>query len=118
MCSHSKGPGMTLRERQEIFTRNVSKLIEFIFDSGYTCTLGECWRSKEQAEFNVSKGIGILNSLHRARLAIDLNIFKGGIYSMFDKDYQPAGEYWETLNENNRWGGRFKDGNHFEMRLE
>jgi len=106
-----------LREEQEIFTQDVAKLITWIFENGYTCTLGECWRSKEQAEIYAAQGKGTVKSLHCSRLAIDLNIFKDGVYSMFDRDYQPAGEYWELLNVKNRWGGRFRDGNHFERRV-
>jgi len=106
---------MTLRERQEIFARNVGKLIEYIFEHGYTCTLGEAHRTPEQAEWYAVKGIGIRDSLHCKRLAIDLNLFRDGVYLRYDRDYQPPGDYWETLHPCNRWGGRFSDGNHFEM---
>ena len=60
---------------QAMFAQNVARLIEYIFKTGYYCTLGECWRSPEQAEIYVKQGKGIKNSLHCQRLAIDLNLF-------------------------------------------
>ena len=107
---------MTLREQQEVFIGNVAKLITFIFSNGYTCTGGELYRTKEQAEWYAERGTGIKDSMHCDRLAIDLNLFKNGQYAMHDNDYKFAGDYWESLNSKNRWGGRFADGNHFEMR--
>ena len=105
----------SLSNRQQIFAKNVGKLIEFIFSKGYACTFGEAYRTKEQAEWNAAKGIGIKNSLHCKRLAVDLNLFFQGKYLSDSESYRPLGEYWESLHPANRWGGRFKDGNHFEM---
>ena len=106
---------MTLSERQQIFASNVAKLIQFIFEQGYACTFGECFRTKEQAEWNASKGIGSANSLHCKRLAIDLNLFKDGVYLSKSDDYEFAGNFWYSLHEDNRWGGAGGDGNHFSM---
>jgi len=106
---------MTLRQRQEIFTRNTADLIEFIFRSGYTCTYGETYRTEQQAEWNAAKGIGSINSLHCKRLAVDLNIFKNGVYLKDTNSYKFAGDYWCTLHPMNRWGGVDNDGNHFSM---
>ena len=106
---------MTLREKQEIFTKNLAKLIEYIFDSGYTCTLGEAWRTQEQADIYAAKGIGSKNSLHLQRLAIDLNIFKDGKWLKRSEEYEFAGIYWMALDEANTWGGSGNDGNHFSM---
>ena len=107
---------MTLREQQEVFIHNFAKLIVQIFEAGYTCTAGELFRTEEQAKWYAEHGMGIINSLHRERLAGDLNLFKHGQYAMHTKDYEPFGRYWESLNEANRWGGRFDDAGHFEMR--
>jgi len=107
---------MTLSERQQIFATNVARLILNINGSGCACTFGEVYRTPEQAALNAANGIGIKNSLHCKRLAVDLNIFRQGIYLSNTEAYTPFGEYWESLDPLNRWGGRFKDGNHFEMR--
>jgi hypothetical protein len=65
---------MSDRLYQEAFLLNVCKLVNYIFDNGYTCTGGELFRTKEQAEIYASQDKGIVNSLHCRRLAIDLNL--------------------------------------------
>jgi len=107
-----------LSDKQKIFALNVSKLISYIFNKGYSCTLGEAWRSPEQAEIYAKEGKGIVNSLHCKRLAIDLNLFaKEGEYLTDSCQYKWIGDVWKTLHPDNRWGGDFPnaDGNHFEM---
>lgn len=101
--------------RQEIFARNVARLIQFIFESGYTCTLGEAYRTKEQAEIYAKEGKGLATSLHCKRLAIDINLFKDGVYLTRTEDYEWLGDYWRALHPDNRWGGVGNDGNHFSM---
>lgn len=108
---------MELLEKQQIFAHNVGLLINYLCFMQYTLTLGETFRSQEQAEIYFKQGKGILNSLHCKRLAIDINIFKDGHYLDKSEDYAFVGKYWEKLNPLNKWGGHFKkaDGNHFEM---
>jgi len=109
---------MKLQVKQAIFAKNVGLLLDRIFQSPFTCTLGDAYRSAEQAEINAKKGIGIKNSLHCKRLAIDLNLFNNdGEYLTSGPDYQCFGEYWKSLHPLNRWGGDFKlkDFGHFEM---
>lgn len=106
---------MTLSQRQQLFARNVANLILYVAESNYACTLGEAWRTPEQAALNARKGIGIKNSLHCDRLAIDLNLFKDGKYLTDTESWRPFGEWWEALHPDNRWGGRFGDANHFSM---
>lgn len=106
---------MTLREKQEVFTRLVGALIQEVWDLGYTCTLGEVYRTLEQANWNTEHGIGIKNSLHCKRLAVDINLFRDGEYLGTTESYRGLGEWWERQHPFARWGGRFKDGNHFEL---
>jgi hypothetical protein len=108
---------MKLSERQAIFCVNVAILVLHINASGYSCTFGEAYRTPEQAALNAKKGIGIANSLHCKRLAIDLNLFKDGVYCADVESWRPFGEYWKGLNTLNRWGGDWKSGdaNHLEM---
>ena len=111
---------MTLRERQSIFARMLIFLFQKIEESGYEFTLGECYRSPEEAERLAKAGLGIKSSLHTQRLAIDLNLFKDGKFLTKTEDYQFLGEYWESLSGDTIeccWGGRFKkrDGNHFSV---
>lgn len=109
---------MVLNECQEAFARNAAKLITFIFNKGYSCTLGEAFRPQETAAIYAKQGKGIVDSLHCKRLAIDLQLFSpDNKYLTVTKDYKIFGEYWESLHPYNRWGGHFArgDGNHFEM---
>jgi hypothetical protein len=109
---------MTLREKQSLHVRLVAKLIEFAIANGYDLTWGEAWRTPEQAALNAKKGVGIRNSLHGDRLAVDLNLFRDGRFLTATEDHRPLGEYWESLHPLARWGGRFKDGNHYSIEHE
>lgn len=113
--------GMTLSQEQQEFARQVALLITYINTTGYKVTFGEALRTPEQAEIYAKQGKGIKDSLHCKSLAIDLNLFdKSGKYLTQTDDYRTFGEYWESLDPKNRWGGRFTraDGNHFERNVK
>jgi len=112
---------LTLREKQSIFVRGVAELIQYATSQGYEFTFGECFRSKEEAERLANADKGIKNSLHTVRLAIDLNLFKGGKYLSSTESYKFLGEWWEAKSVTDLtycWGGRFNDGNHFSIAHE
>lgn len=106
---------MTLSEKQQLFTTLIAQLILWADEKGYRLTFGEAYRTQEQAAMNAKSGKGIANSLHTQRLAVDLNLFKNGIYQTDSADYKELGLYWESLG--GAWGGRFSrpDGNHFSL---
>lgn len=108
---------LKLSEKQRIFVWNLHSLIAWTYDQGYELTLGEAFRTPEQAALNAQSGSGIANSLHTRRLAIDLNLFRNGEWMQHSEDFRPLGQYWKTLHELNCWGGDFQkaDGNHFSM---
>jgi hypothetical protein len=108
---------MTLGEKQRLFSRYVATLILKAYDMGSEVSLGEAWRTPEQAARNAATGAGISNSLHMDRLAIDLNLFKNGVWLSKTEDHRPLGEWWEKQHPLCRWGGRFArpDGNHYSM---
>lgn len=117
---------MKLSQEQGTFAFDVSKLIACIFENGYTCTLGEVYRTPTQAKIYAKKGIGIENSLHTKKLAIDINLFSPeGEYLTDSEDYEPFGIFWEKMGKHNRWGGyfvskyggRIVDGTHFERNI-
>lgn len=97
---------MSLRKKQSKFTLMVSRLIAFAYNEGYELTLGDCYRD-DRCKY------GSKNSLHKLRLAIDLNLFKDGKYLTSTEDHLFLGEYWESLGGS--WGGRFNDGNHYSL---
>ncbi len=109
---------MELWKKQALFSQHVADLLKFIDSKGFFVTLGEAFRTQEQANIYAHEGKGIVDSLHCKRLAIDLNLIdKNGIYLSSQPPYEQFGTYWESLHTLNRWGGHFTrcDGNHFEM---
>ena len=112
---------MTLSEAQRVFAKMVGQLIAWAYANGYELTFGEAWRTPEQAKLNAQSGTGIANSLHCIRLAVDLNLWKAGVYQTDSEAYKPLGDFWKGLHAQNAWGGDFSsrpDGNHFSLSWE
>lgn len=118
---------MKLSEQQQIFTKNIACLIHHAESLGYRLTFGEAFRTTEQQLLYVQSGKSkTMNSNHLRRLAVDFNIFINGNLTYKWEDIKPLGDYWESLNSLNRWGGDWnkndiKDGfidtPHFEMNV-
>lgn len=108
----------TLLQSQQVFTMNVSKLIQYAYDNGYTLTFGEAYRPQFTQEYYYSKGLSrTRNSKHLLRLAVDFNIFRDNKLLMRKEDILKLGSFWKSLSVNNRWGGDFvklADYGHFE----
>jgi len=112
---------MTLREAQSLHVRLTAILIDYIYQEGYEATWGETVRSKAQAEANAQSGAGISNSLHLIGLAVDINLFKDGVYLPSTEAHAVFGAYWRSLHALARWGGDFPhkpDGNHYSITWE
>ena len=108
---------MSLRKKQSIFAINFAHLIIYAEKQGYEVTIGEVYRWSRVQKFYIKIGVSwTLNSQHSKKLAGDLNLFKNGRYLSKSDEHRVLGKYWESLNIYNVWGGRFKDGNHYEMR--
>lgn len=99
---------MSLSKKQQRFTRCIAKLIIFANEKGFELTFGDAYRSPTNPD-------GHPKSCHRSRLAVDFNLFVNGIYATQDSAHQEMGEYWESLDPDARWGGRFRDGNHYSF---
>jgi len=116
---------MSLVKEQAAFLQDVCKLIAKASEMGFIITGGELERKSEMQEIYVRTGKSkTMNSRHLKKCAIDLNFFKynEGNYSLvYDTDIlKPVGDYWESLNPLNSWGGNwstFKDVPHFERRI-
>lgn len=107
-----------LLKAQWRFTKAVALLLQYASYRGYEVTLSEAYRPKETAELYAEQGRGISDSAHCLRLAIDLNLFRDGLYLTQTEDYAELGDFWKILG--GVWGGNFKtrnDGNHFQMVL-
>lgn len=108
---------MTLRERQSKFARMVADLLIKAYDLGYEVTLGDAYRDpRVHGAIGVRMGYGHPKSCHKLRLAIDLNLFKDGIFLQTTNDHKELGEWWES--QGGTWGGRFNDANHYSMEHE
>ena len=97
---------MSLREKQSRFVRMVADLIVWAYDHGYELTFGDAW----------AKTGHMKESLHYSRLAVDFNLFIGGVWRQDTEAHRPLGEYWKSIG--GTWGGDFKDGNHYSLSYE
>lgn len=99
------------------FSNMTILLFQYIEMIGQKWTYGDAYRDPRC-------NYGSERSLHRERLAIDINLFKshsssaGVSYTYLTKteDYKIVGEFWESIG--GTWGGRFNDGNHFSLAHE
>ena len=135
----------TLSQLRMDFTSLVSKLIAHAESLGYRMSLGEGTRTDEQAVINslgqqgreaVAKLIykdfprlsaalvnngrndGVVNSVHLVGLAVDMNLFKDGVFLTSSEDHRVLGEWWKAQHPLARWGGDFRpkpDGNHYSF---
>lgn len=96
---------MTLRQKQSLFAKRIALLIFFAYEMGYEITF---------ADFFAKTGHKP-NSQHGKRLAADLNLFRDGKYLTETEDHRALGTFWESLGPECRWGGRWNDGNHYEI---
>jgi D-alanyl-D-alanine carboxypeptidase len=105
---------MNLFEKQVKFASMVPALIAHAYALGYQVTIGDAYRdARVFGEVGVRKGYGESRSLHKVRLAIDLNLFHDGKYLPLTSDHEPLGLWWEA--QGGTWGGRFNDGNHYSL---
>lgn len=107
----------TMRERQSRFAAMAARLILRAIEMGYEVTLGDAYRdTRLHGYFGQQRGYGAAKSYHKLRLAIDLNLFKDGVYLQDTEAYQPLGSWWRDV-EGGTWGGDFSkpDGNHFSL---
>jgi hypothetical protein len=93
----------------------IAQLIVFAYSRGYEMTFGDAYRDPRVfGDVGEKEGYGRANSLHKMRLAVDFNLFKGGKFLQTTEDHKELGEFWESLGGS--WGGRFNDGNHYSLK--
>lgn len=98
----------TLRHMQSEFAALVPRLIDKAIELGFEVTLGDAYRDPRVT-------YGHLFSAHKKRLAIDLNLFRNGEFLESTDAHKDLGEWWEQQHPQARWGGRFRDGNHYSF---
>lgn len=97
-----------LLTQQQEFAKMIPRLIDKAYELRFRVTLGDAYRDPRCP-------YGSRSSRHKSRLAIDLNLFKDNEYLRNTEDHRPLGEWWEE--QGGIWGGRFRDGNHYEWPL-
>lgn len=113
---------MTLSDKQWLFLKHVALLILYAEAKGWKLTGGELTRPNEMQEIYLKQGKSKVKiSQHQKRLAIDLNFFRpsDGKLTYTKAETQELGDFWESLDPKNRWGGNwvsFVDTPHFERR--
>jgi hypothetical protein len=96
---------LSIKQRQ--FAEMLPLLYLFIVQRGFKFTLGDAYRDKRCP-------YGHPQSLHRFRLAQDINLFlPDGTYLQETEDHKVIGAFWESIGGS--WGGRFNDGNHYSL---
>lgn len=60
----------------------------------HQATMGESHRPEWVAAQYAKQGIGIAQSLHTQRLAVDMMLFVDGVYQSNPEAYQPLAELW------------------------
>ena len=108
---------MTLSQIQREFSRDIVTLKTHMLEKGYEFTDGDAFRDERiHGKYGEKKSYSAANSQHKLRLANDINLFLNDRYLKETEDHHYFGAYWESIRPENRWGGRFNDGNHYERR--
>lgn len=81
---------MAIRSKQSKFAHAVALLILYIEQKGYEVTFGDAYRDPRCK-------YGHKRTLHRKRLAIDLNLFKAGVYIRDDTGHREFHDYWVEI---------------------
>jgi len=94
-----------LNEQQWRFCYLTSFLIQFAFLRGYKLRYDDAYATSGHK----------INSMHYSHLAIDISLYdKDGKYLDKTEDHRFLGEFWESLDSECVWGGRWSDGNHYQ----
>lgn len=113
---------MKLSEKQRLFTLDVARLILKAEELGIGLTFGEAHRTTSQQwlyyngkTINITEGViadstkksWTMNSKHLSRLAVDFNFFVDGELTYGGDKVEELGDYWESLDAKNEWGGHW-----------
>ena len=137
-------PVSTLTDKQSKFSRLYGWLLAKAVELGFEVGQGEGWRTDEQAiiyslghqgrqalasylhaagnpmwatlgDALGDAGNGLRLSLHLDRLAHDVILRHPGGVLVSASGYEPLGVWWEGLDPDCRWGGRWGDYAHFSI---
>lgn len=108
---------MGLNDKQAEFTYTMAQFLVWCHENGFVVFGAELFRTPEQAAIYAKKGIGIKNSCHTKKLALDIFRMKNGKLTWAKEDYRDMGDKWESMHDLARWGGNFRrrDAVHFSF---
>lgn len=107
---------MKLGQKQELFMRLLPRLIDKVHSLGFDIRGGDLFRDpRVHGHIGFKSSYSHRNSCHKLKLAIDLNLFKDGVYLKSGIEHKAIGEWWEMQHPLCRWGGRFRDSNHYSL---
>ena len=94
---------------QDTFLTNIVTLMDSVYSKpGFSVNIDH--------NVNISSGpTEVIAKLRQAKLSVNLNLFKDGVYLTENSDYEELGNLWKTLNPNNLWGGDIGYGCVFAM---
>ena len=98
---------------QSAFALDIARHILWLDDQGYEVTFGDAYRSPEECI-----RLGHQQSCHGLKLAVDLNLFKNGIYLRSTDDHQFSGMRWQQRSQDAILGGLFNDGNLYSFEYQ
>jgi hypothetical protein len=98
----------TLLQCQQKFALMVPRLILQAAALGYAVTLGDAFRDPRCT-------YGHPRSLHRSRLALDLNLYKDGRYITDGEGHRELHEWWEGIGGAKMIAG---DANHYSLQWQ
>lgn len=111
---------MKLSLQQRAFSKDMMLFLIFAHNKGFEVTFGEFQRPQLMQDHYLKTGASTVKySNHQDKLAGDLNFFLNDKYITDKKTLQPLGDFWESLNPLNEWGGNWKsfvDCPHFERK--
>jgi len=106
----------TSGEAQELFILLLPILLDYIHSKGYRTRGGDLYRDPRVfGEIGERLGYGHPKSGHKRKLALDINLFRNGVYLNKTEDHKEFGEWWKKQHPLCRWGGDFEDGNHYSI---
>ena len=94
--------------KRVLFSSLIPRLIDKMIADGYTPLLG-----KDGLKH-------MAGSLHFDGLAMDIDLFKNGVYLTDVKYHRPFGEFWKSLDPLCCYGGDFQsvDADHYSVTFE
>lgn len=113
---------MSIRAKQAIFANYAAQLISKANELGTPVVVLEWYRSEERQKYLMSIGRSkTMNSKHIQGLAVDLcflaDLQDDGAMNWTADKYRHLGIFWESLDNENIWGGSWKsfvDAPHFQ----